>query len=429
MRARHRNCSHAILRLVELAAAIAKAYEILGEEVVRPTVGYREVLSDNWSVRLIQATASVNSNSPIKDQHLQAQRRYRPRPVHENPERYVFESLNYNLLVALYSQVVQTEREAFTTALLDMLPRGHSRGTQFARFPTFDQRTSSFPLLAEFCIRTRNTDQLFRAIEKTKKLIPSLIILLMQIEEIVSLNFTEFSYGQLQILTISLTPLDEIVREILGTHKESAKVSIKPRPISPPGQIKLAREAQKILSGIREECSHARYWYLKGELQQTESLEITQDKATVSGYLASLGFSDAMAKILDTAEAEYRSASTAFDLKNCMGLLRSFLEHLHREAVQAIGTSMGTAVVDKWGNATKFLRDNGFITQQEEAFATSLYTVASDESVHPLIAEREYARLFRTVVIEYGVLFLTVLDKKGVRLKALTVPSNIETSL
>jgi len=35
------------------------------------------------------------------------------------------------------------------------------------------------------------------------------------------------------------------------------------------------------------------------------------------------------------------------------------------------------------------------------------------KSVHPLTADREYARLLRNVTIEYGVMFLTVLDKRA----------------
>ena len=42
--------------------------------------------------------------------------------------------------------------------------------------------------------------------------------------------------------------------------------------------------------------------------------------------------------------------------------------------------------------------------------------VLSDEGVHPLIAEKEFARLFRNMVIEYGLMFLTMLEKKGVRI-------------
>jgi len=37
----------------------------------------------------------------------------------------------------------------------------------------------------------------------------------------------------------------------------------------------------------------------------------------------------------------------------------------------------------------------------------------SDTSVHPLIAESEYARLMRNMSIEYGLLLLTKLEKNG----------------
>jgi len=35
----------------------------------------------------------------------------------------------------------------------------------------------------------------------------------------------------------------------------------------------------------------------------------------------------------------------------------------------------------------------------------------SDTGVHPLVAEREYARLMRNMSIEYGLLLLTKVDK------------------
>lgn len=37
----------------------------------------------------------------------------------------------------------------------------------------------------------------------------------------------------------------------------------------------------------------------------------------------------------------------------------------------------------------------------------------SDTGVHPLVAEREYARLMRNMSIEYDLLLLTKLDKLG----------------
>jgi hypothetical protein len=57
------------------------------------------------------------------------------------------------------------------------------------------------------------------------------------------------------------------------------------------------------------------------------------------------------------------------------------------------------------------------ITLKEEEFITKLYTLVSDEAIHPLIAAREYARLFRKIVIEYGLLFLTALQENNLTIK------------
>ena len=87
---------------------------------------------------------------------------------------------------------------------------------------------------------------------------------------------------------------------------------------------------------------------------------------------------------------------------SCLGHLRSFLEELHIQAAPAVA-SLGEAHPAKWGVATTFLRSKGIISQKDEVFITSLYTLVSDEAIHPLIAPREYCRLFRNIVIEYGV--------------------------
>jgi hypothetical protein len=155
---------------------------------------------------------------------------------------------------------------------------------------------------------------------------------------------------------------------------------------------------------------------LKGALQELPNLEIESDKLKVEGFLIKLGFSADMVKALDAAESDYKSTASAFELKNCLGHLRSFLEHLHREAAKSIAAAAGQTVIDRWGDATLYLRQQGYFTKQHETFVTSLYTLLSDESVHPLTAEREYARLMRNVVIEYGVMFLIMLDKRGVKI-------------
>src|SRR5579862_6719054 len=151
------------------------------------------------------------------------------------------------------------------------------------------------------------------------------------------------------------------------------------------------------------ECRQARYWYLKGALQNRPNLEIENDKLKVESYLSKLGFGDDMIKILNSVEQSYKEAGTPFELKSCFAHLRSYLEHLHRVTAKAIANTSGVPLAkDNWGTATLYLRENGLFTPQHENFVTSLYTLMSDTSVHPLGADREYARLLRNMVIEYG---------------------------
>jgi hypothetical protein len=172
------------------------------------------------------------------------------------------------------------------------------------------------------------------------------------------------------------------------------------------------REIIGAIDGIREECRKALFYYLRDGLKQRPNLQIEADKKIVVDYLTKLGFGTEMVGALNAAEVEYKSASNQFELKNCLGHLRSFLEHLHRESVKSIAAA-GDTVEDRWGRTTLYLRTQDLITQQHENFVTSLYTLLSDESVHPLGAAPEYARLLRNVVIEYGVMFLSVLDRRG----------------
>jgi hypothetical protein len=82
----------------------------------------------------------------------------------------------------------------------------------------------------------------------------------------------------------------------------------------------------------------------------------------------------------------------------------------------SIASAAGETVVDTWGSALAHLRQKAIFSQQHEAFVSSLYTFISDTSVHPLPADQEYARLPRNVVIEYGVMFVTALEKNGVKI-------------
>jgi hypothetical protein len=239
--------------------------------------------------------------------------------------------------------------------------------------------------------------------------------MMIQLEETLALNWDLFSDDQLKRVPWWLAPLRKTADR--QTHKargpKGGPMMANPHYIT--GHEGEANQIVRSIDGISKECEQARFWYLKGALQRTVNLEVESDKAKVEGFLSTLGFSNDMTNALNAAENDYRSTTSPFELKSCLGHMRSFLEHLHREAAKSVAAATGKTVVDRWGDATVFLRQQGYFTQQHEAFITALYTLISDTSVHPLGVERQYARLLRNVVIEYGLMFLTVLTERGVR--------------
>jgi hypothetical protein len=83
-----------------------------------------------------------------------------------------------------------------------------------------------------------------------------------------------------------------------------------------------------------------------------------------------------------------------------MGHLRSFLEALYLEACILLHKSIGGTLPSRWGEAHEYLKNGGILTAKEQQVIIHLYTLMSDTTVHPLVADREYARLMRNVCIE-----------------------------
>ncbi len=409
-----------MIRSVNLREAVQKAIQVLEEEQVAPTLGYRYA-PDKWPTSFFQYGPEPDRWTPALAGHraLEAERKSRPRQVHEDPRLYAFESTNYTLLVTIFGQVADTDRQSFIARLLDLVRKtadAHSQayGTYF---PSYERQTSALALLAEFCVRSGYLKHLLAATTETKMPAVGLAIMLNEIEEMIALNFNLLSQGELESMPSDLLHLRNVAeRQTYG------RIRVRGGPVKPteqnpdyrPGFEAVGREIVSAIDAITEECRKARYWYLKGELQELPNLEIERDRLQVESYLLKLGFRHDMVRALDAAESDYKSTASAFELKNCLGHLRSFLEHLHRESAKSIAAAAGHSFIDRWGDATLYLRQQGFFSKQHESFVSSLYTLLSDESVHPLTADREYARLLRNVVIEYGVMFLSALDKRGI---------------
>jgi hypothetical protein len=363
--------------------------------------------------------AAQNMKAPVGvDVPLEYQRRQRPRPVTQQPDCYHLESSNFDHLTKLLGQVHQDDRVSFVAAMLAFVPSDKSahRGDDTTRFPSYKNCTSLLPLVAEFCFRTGYTKELFQSLQELTMPTVGLLILLLQLEETIALNYILFSDAELEEIPKHLALLTHIAKAQASNHTGTRPGVKKPEQFYRATYKAVGLEMEKAIAGIEEECRKARIYYLSNELQKMPNLEIEQDKKVVEDYLIKLSFGSDLVGALNAAESEYRSATNKFELKNSLSHLRSFLEHLHRETAKSIPKSAGVMVKDGWGDATLFLRTEGVISKQHEASVTSLYTLLSDESVHPLGAAPEYARLLRNVVIEYGVMFLSVLDKRGVNI-------------
>src|SRR6266851_9656214 len=398
---------------MDFGEAVEKAQRILCEEQTKYTREYKYAKETaitrgvtNESLLYLAAHAALSSD-----------RRERPRNVYEDPKLYRFESVNFDLLVRIFHQVTAADRQHFVGALLKLVENPFPAQPAADRsFPSVNGKSSMLPLIAEFCVRTGHLNELLEATKKPKFPTASLAMMVMELEEMVALNFNLFSDSELEAMPKELATLRE--NSELQTYSSKAERS-KPQVKNPhykPGLEDMGRAVVAGIDGLTEECRKARYFYLKGALQELPNLEIDSDKIKVVGFLDSLGFNPLLAASLVRAEQQYSTASGPFDWKECLGHIRSFYEHMNIDAGQAIAENMGKVVVDQWDPTMTFLKNSKFFTEQQEKFARGLYTLLSDEGVHPLMAEKEFARLLRNMVIEYGLMFLTMLEKKGIRI-------------
>ena len=408
---------------MQIAEARLAVDQILNEECQRPTIGYEDIANE-WVNRYEEMTrdeiTAWSKITSVPRKNLWALRKLRPRPVTETPQIYRLSGINYDLLMSVYRQVNEGERPQLIDHMLMRVEHGGTyscRRPEDYQFPSFNNRVCELPLIAEFCIRTRNVETFFAATAKPAHPANALAMMVIQLEETIATSWDLFSKAQLGEIPKWLAPLREMADRqtysALGTTGNMVK-----NPHYRPGREREANQIVDSVDGITKECEQARFWYLKGALQRTINFEIESDKTKVVSFLDTLGFDPVLTAAMAKAEELCRASSDAFELKSCLGHIRSFYEQLNIDAGQAIAKGLGVTVVDQWDPTLTFLKNKSFLSPQQDKFARGLYALLSDEGVHPLIAEREFARLLRNMVIEYGLMFLTMLEKKGVNLKA-----------
>jgi hypothetical protein len=368
--------------------AIGKAGQVLDEERIEPSVRYA---SRGPSVNAAAAFERGGHN------------------VHEHPENFLFRSANFDLLCTLLDQVAEQDRPSLMTSIMSRILKKSSYRDRLGQPVGAGQSqrcSSELPLVAEFVVR-RGDKQLFINALGKAALSPGLTLLLKHLkEEMIALNFTLFTDAEYTQLRTAIPEISEAIAVL--------KKQPRPRAVIESNTIhNVCLEVPVLCASVSERCRKAAFLYLKGSLLPEMNLEVNQDKSAVRSFLEKLGFGPLLIRSLDEAERLYRSTATPFELKSGLGHLRSFLEQLHVQACAAAHTKFGGAQPSRWGEALTYLRIHGVLTKPEEQFAAQFYTLMSDTGVHPLIAERDYARLMRNVSIEYGLLLLTKLDKLG----------------
>jgi hypothetical protein len=387
---------------MELIEAQKKAAKILDQERSEPTARYS-----------LYALAPVQSSYAFAPETA-ALKRERPREIFTDGSlRIRIKSINYELLVALLGKLAEPHRPSFISAIRDRIkdPNAFARSSVL-QYPFWNPFVSELPLVAEFCLKHER--RIFFQIISEAEVSPAILILLLHLEDSIAFSFHSFSEEDLEHLQRSIEKLIERSNEHpnrnhLLSHrwKNGAEFT----------WDRFWSAWHATCRSLVDECRKGQYLRLKGLLLEGANIEINQDQEAILSFLRSLGFSLNLIASLEQAEGLYRAAGSPFDFKSSMGHLRSFLESLHLDAAKRVAAKTSSSSTapppSKWGEAIRFLKGEGVLSQKEEEMIGAFYTLISDKAIHPLIAEREYARLMRNIAIEYGLLFLSNLEKAG----------------
>ncbi len=381
------------------------ASQILDEERSKPTILYE--LANSPGV-----IANPAGLLPVWTV-LQERGRYHPRTVLEDTGMFRLKSVNFDLLCALMDRSSEQQKQAMLRLLITRIRGENSYRHRFSEIVNagrWKDCTSELPLVAEFVARLGNKRALIESLRDVR-MTPGLTWLLLQLEELIALNFTIFTPGEYTQLENEISSLS---KAFTAFELEWRKAPSTGPTLERNTRYHVIKELPELFASVAEECRRAKYMHVKTSLLPGLNFEVNQDKGAVISFLEKLGFTKELIESLNEAERLYRTAATPFDFKSSMGHLRSFLEVLHLQAGAAVQRKNGGTAPSKFGEAHEYLKTHGVLTTKEQQLVIQLYSLISDTSVHPLVAEQEYARLMRNMSIEYGLLLLTKLDKLGV---------------
>lgn len=144
--------------------------------------------------------------------------------------------------------------------------------------------------------------------------------------------------------------------------------------------------------------------------------ELNRDVAQLKTRVSSYSFPSDLIDLLDKVESGIAAGGDAFDQAAMIGHLRSFFESLHSHVGNRLRTEKPATLdgtdLTKCGQAIDYLHRKVVLTDEMRTLGRGLYAVLSGHGVHAISAEREYVRLCRNMVVEYGLVLFYELERR-----------------
>lgn len=170
-------------------------------------------------------------------------------------------------------------------------------------------------------------------------------------------------------------------------------------------------ELKKAKARVFARINRLRYLRLRAELLEGSNPEINADQMVVINRAAALGFRPEIRKALEEIDRKLVLASTPFDFKGCMDLVRTAFEEFVEDSAKAIEPKSANTIpvgrgTSHFGTFLDFVRDSRVIGQDEHKAIQPFYNFLSNVGAHRLGVAPEHARVARNLAIEW-MLFLS----------------------
>lgn len=299
----------------------------------------------------------------------------------------------------------------------------------------------NFGRVFEFLIKANKIDVILKFFEKERNIDHKVMAVLYKIRELLNAKYSGFNREILvrveEYVTLLINQIsrelryEDVLAKYEGDIAEKARiVAIDGVKLDTPIKPTKPTEPRKYYQGANQEdindCAEllgdisARVKLFKLDILEKEyegiNLEINQDQESLKTTIKEFGFNIILNNSLDKINRQLNEAKDEFDFKASIDLIRTFLHEL----CVSIGLKIEKATeiqhsgpIKKMGNALAYLRDSRikFLIESEFEFLVKFNGFISDKGVHSLKSEKEYARIARNFVVEFGLFLVKRLEK------------------